>query len=124
MSIKIGADISNFSSLRGSVSKSSQKSMVKSEVVQTRKGKAAAQSNSVEGNLKKQDIQHIDRKINSLNLLSQKIQFSFSKEMGMLYVKVIDTKTGTVIGQIPPKAIMRFEESMREMIGVIFDKKE
>ncbi len=42
----------------------------------------------------------------------------------MLYIKVIDADTDTVIGQIPPKAIMRFEENMKEMIGIIFDKKE
>ncbi len=126
MSIKIGTNINNLSSLQGSVSKSSQfqKSMVKSEAVQTLKKKTAAQSGSAERNIRKQDVRNIDRKISSLNLLSQKIQFSFSEELGMLYIKVIDADTDTVIGQIPPKAIMRFEENMKEMIGIIFDKKE
>jgi len=69
-------------------------------------------------------LKNILNKMNNSGMLSEKVQFSFSDKLGELYVKVIDAKTGTVIGQIPSKEMMRLEENMREMIGIIVDKKE
>lgn len=55
--------------------------------------------------------------------LKERIGFGYEERLGQLYVKVIDRVTGKVIKEVPPKEFLEHRAAMRELIGLILDKK-
>ncbi len=62
----------------------------------------------------------LNREINPLNT---NIKFGFNDKIESLYVNVIDTQTDKTIRKIPSDEAMKLMERMREVVGIIFDKK-
>ncbi|BDY12004.1 FlaG family protein [Hydrogenimonas cancrithermarum] len=95
--------------------KSSQQ-MAREEVQQSER-KADTQK------LKKQ-LQEITDQLNKeMNPLNTSIRFGFNDKVEEMYVSVIDTSTDQEIRKIPSEEAMRLAAKMRELVGMIFDKK-
>jgi len=72
----------------------------------------------------KKKLQQIVEDLNkSLNPLNDSLKFKFDDKVDILTVKVIDTKNDKVIREFPPKEALRLMEKMREIVGMLFDKK-
>ena len=72
----------------------------------------------------KKKLQQIVEDLNkSLNPLNDSLKFKFDDKADILTVKVIDTKSDKVIREFPPKEALRLMEKMREIVGMLFDKK-
>ncbi len=73
--------------------------------------------------LKKQ-LQEITDKLNKeMDPLKTSIRFGFDDKIDELYVSVIDTSNNQVIRKIPSEEAIRLAAKMRELVGMIFDKK-
>ena len=73
--------------------------------------------------LKKQ-LQEITDKLNKeMNPLKTSIRFGFDDKIEELYISVIDTSNNQEIRKIPSEEAMRLAAKMRELVGMIFDKK-
>jgi flagellar protein FlaG len=73
--------------------------------------------------LKKQ-LQEITDKLNKeMNPLKTSIRFGFDDSVEELYISVIDTSSNQEIRKIPSEEAMRLAAKMRELVGMIFDKK-
>ena len=55
--------------------------------------------------------------------LTNDIRFGFSEEIGQLMVNVVDANTGEVIRQFPTEEAIEIMTKMKELIGMLFDKK-
>jgi flagellar protein FlaG len=49
------------------------------------------------------------------------LSFSVDKETGRTVVKVLDSKTGEVIRQIPAEEMVRVSQRIAKLVGVLFD---
>ncbi len=68
----------------------------------------------------------IDRSIEELRMvagtLDRKLSFTVNEELGRVVVKVIDAETDEVIKELPPEALQRVQERIREALGVLLDE--
>jgi len=55
--------------------------------------------------------------------LNKGIKFSISHETGDIVVQVINRKTEEVIRQIPPEELLELRTKLKEICGILFDKK-
>ncbi|MGC8706210.1 MAG: flagellar protein FlaG [Desulfurella sp.] len=73
--------------------------------------------------LSKNDVKQLIQKLNdSISSLNDSVKFSYSEDAKGLIVKVIDSKTGQVIRQMPPEELIKLEASLAQSIGIIFNK--
>ncbi|HTX72067.1 MAG TPA: flagellar protein FlaG [Rectinemataceae bacterium] len=54
---------------------------------------------------------------------NRRLSFSINEKLGQVVVKVIDSDTDKVVREIPPVELQRVYERIREVIGLLFDKK-
>ncbi len=74
-------------------------------------------------NINKNDVKSLVQKLNdSISTLNDSVKFSYSEDAKALIVKVVDTKTGQVIRQIPPEELVKLEANLSQSIGIIFNK--
>ena len=72
----------------------------------------------------KKELQKITEELNkAMNPLNDEIKFHFNNKIDELTVKVIDKKNNEVIREFPPKEALKLMEKMRELVGMLFDKK-
>ena len=72
----------------------------------------------------KKELEHITEELNkALNPLNTTLKFQFDNKVEELIVKVVDTKDNKVIREYPPKEALELTQKMRELIGLLFDKK-
>jgi flagellar protein FlaG len=90
------------------------------------------ESNSISDNVAKIEDKKIENKDlkkiidelnNTMNSLNTSLKFSFDDKINTLTVKVVDTKTDEVIREFPPKEAIKLMEKMKEVVGLLFDKK-
>jgi len=65
-------------------------------------------------------VEELNREMNPLNI---DLKFKFNDKIDELTVMVIDKKTNEVIREFPPKEALKLMEKMRELVGMLFDKK-
>ena len=63
-------------------------------------------------------IQEIEQLSSYFN---RRLKFSINRELGEVVVKVIDGETDKVIKVLPPEALQRLHERIREAVGLLFD---
>lgn len=73
--------------------------------------------------LKKQVQHSIDEMNTQLDLANYDLRYSIDGTTKDLVVKVVDTKTDKVIRQIPAEEILRLRAHMKDMAGLILEKK-
>jgi len=80
-------------------------------------------SNTDKSKLKK-ELEKITEELNqALNPLNTTLKFRFSDKIDELTVEVVDTKKNEVIRKFPSDEALRLMEKMREIVGILFDKK-
>ena len=57
-----------------------------------------------------------------LGITDFKLNFSVDKETKTVVVKILDSKTGEVIQEIPPPEILALAKEMEELKGILFNK--
>ena len=72
----------------------------------------------------KKELEKVVEELNkAMNPLNQDLKFNFDDKADELIVKVIDKRTDKVIRQFPPEEALKLMEKMRELVGLLFDKK-
>ena len=76
---------------------------------------------------KKEIQQHLNNTVKKLNdqmdSLNINIKFGFNDKIDTMFVDVTEKSTGRLIRKIPSEETMKLAEKMKEIIGMIFDKK-
>jgi len=68
----------------------------------------------------KNTIEHLNKHMDSLDT---NVKFGFDDKVGQMFVNVIERSTGKIIRRIPTEEAMKISEKMKEIVGMIFDKK-
>ena len=98
------------------------KEVENSEKTSTQKLKDA--NDEMDKNKLKKELQKLTEELNkALNPLNTTLKFKFNDKVEELMVKVVDTKDNKVIREYPPKEALELMEKMREIVGLLFDKK-
>jgi len=72
----------------------------------------------------KEELQKVVKELNeAMNPLNTDLKFKFNDKVDELTVLVVDKKHDKVIREFPPKEALRLMEKMRELVGMLFDKK-
>lgn len=70
------------------------------------------------------DISNVIRELQQVSLaFNRRLQFRVNEDLGMVIVKVIDSRTDEVIKEIPPEQLQRLHGRIREAIGLIVDER-
>ena len=73
------------------------------------------------------DPKALSKTVNDLNqqmdLLNTNITFGYNDKINQMFINVIEKSTGKVIRKFPTEEAMSLSEKMREIVGIIFDKK-
>lgn len=54
---------------------------------------------------------------------NEKVGFGYEKRLGLLYVQVLDKNTGDVVKEIPSKEFIQHQVFMKELAGMLLDRK-
>ncbi len=72
----------------------------------------------------KKELQHLMEELNkAMNPLNKDLKFRFNDKVNELVVEVVDTNSNEVIREFPPKEALELMEKVRELVGMLFDKK-
>ena len=72
----------------------------------------------------KKELEHLTEQLNKeMNPLNTDLEFKYNDKIDNFSVFVIDKKTDKIIREFPPKEALRLMEKMRELVGMLFDKK-
>jgi len=72
----------------------------------------------------KKELQQLMEELNkAMNPLNKDLKFRFNDKVDELVVEVVDTKSKEVIREFPPKEALELMEKVRELVGMLFDKK-
>ncbi len=85
-------------------------------------------SSEVKNKRDQKEIQkHLNNTVKKLNdqmdSLNINIKFGFNDKIDTMFVDVTERSTGRLIRKIPSEETMKLAEKMKEIIGMIFDKK-
>ena len=92
------------------------------------KPKTHDSSTDLEENKSKEEIKRELKKIvdelnNSIAPLNPNLEFKFNDKIDDLIMELVDKKNNEVIRQFPPKDAIQLMEKMKELVGILFDKK-
>jgi flagellar protein FlaG len=75
--------------------------------------------------LSKEDIIKMINEINQelQKTLNTALEFKYNDKVNELIVQVIDKKNNKVIREFPPREALKLMEKMRELVGMLFDRK-
>ncbi len=68
----------------------------------------------------KNTIEHLNKHMDSLDT---NVKFGFDDKVEQMFVNVMERSTGKIIRRIPTEEAMKISEKMKEIVGMIFDKK-
>ncbi len=97
--------------------KETQQNMSKTKSIDSTKGK---QDNKEIQKKLKNTVKNLNDQMSSLNI---DVKFGFNDKIDTMFVDVTEKSTGQLIRTIPSKETMQLAEKMKEVIGMIFDKK-
>lgn len=60
---------------------------------------------------------------NQMEALETNVTFGFNDKIDTMFVSVMERSTGKMIRKIPTEEAMSLAEKMKEIVGMIFDKK-
>ncbi|MGP1484689.1 MAG: FlaG family protein [Campylobacter sp.] len=68
-------------------------------------------------------VEEATKKLNEqMQELGTSIRFGYNDKLELMYVNVMELKTGDVIRKIPTEQVMKLSETFKEAIGLLFDK--
>ena len=65
----------------------------------------------------------VDDLNDQMDILNTNISFGFNDKIDMMYIDVKEKSSGKIIRKIPTEEAMSLSEKMKEIVGMIFDKK-
>jgi len=72
----------------------------------------------------KEKLQELTKKLNEeMSPLNPDIKFHFNDKVNEMVVNVIDKNTDKVIRKMPSDEAIKIMEKMKELVGILFDKK-
>ncbi len=72
----------------------------------------------------RKELQHLSEELNrEMNPLNMNVKFGFSDDIDSMYVTVKEKDTDQIIRKIPSDEAIELMKKMREIVGIIFDKK-
>ena len=86
----------------------------------TPSAKTAANDHISNKDVLKKTIEHLNKHMDSLDT---NIKFGFDDKVESMFVNVMERSTGKIIRRIPTEEAMKISEKMKEIVGMIFDKK-
>lgn len=86
----------------------------------TEESQSKNQSQSETAQVLSQTVKELNEQ---MYLLDTNISFGFNDEINKMYVTVIENSTGEMIRKIPTEEAMALSAKMKEIVGMIFDKK-
>ncbi|MFC3846936.1 flagellar protein FlaG [Helicobacter baculiformis] len=82
------------------------------------------ETDSIAQELKEQDLQKISKDLNEkMKRMHSDITFSYNEDIGGLVVTIKDDHGNRVIREIPPQEVIKLTKKMRDIVGILFDKK-
>ena len=76
---------------------------------------------------KEDKVKSLTKTVKDLNdqmdMLNTNITFGFNDKIDVMYVNVMEKSTGKLIRKFPTDEAMNLSEKMKEIVGIIFDKK-
>ncbi|WP_024787825.1 flagellar protein FlaG [Lebetimonas sp. JH369] len=86
--------------------------------------KATQTDNKMDKEHLKKELQKLTEELNrAINPLNTSLKFKFNDKIDFLTVEVVDTKKNDVIRKFPSDEALRLMEKMKEVVGILFDKK-
>lgn len=74
--------------------------------------------------LSEKDTKELVDKLNEqMGVLNTSIRFGYNDKINSMFVNILEAKSGKVIRKIPTEEVMSLSEHLKELVGVIFDKK-
>lgn len=55
--------------------------------------------------------------------LNLDVKFAYNEKINEVYINITNKNTGEVIRRLPTEEAMKIKESMKDLVGVLFDKK-
>ena len=72
----------------------------------------------------KKELQHLSEQLNrEISPLNTGLEFKYNDKIDNFSVFVIDKQTDKIIREIPSKDALKLMEKMKELVGMLFDKK-
>lgn len=73
---------------------------------------------------KAEDMQRVAENLSkTAQIFNVQAKFSVHKATKEIMVKIVDTRTGQVLREIPPEKMLDLAAAMRELLGLVVDKK-
>lgn len=86
--------------------------------------KSARETNKQNEEEIKQELNNTVENLNKqIELLDTNVKFGFNDKIDAMFVNVMERSTGKMIRKIPTEEAMSLAEKMKEIVGMIFDKK-
>ncbi len=79
----------------------------------------ASPAEASEGDVSERDLQKISDVLQPFQIA---LKFSRDEETGAIVVRVIDERSGEMLRQIPPEALLRLSAALGKLQGQIFDR--
>ncbi len=84
---------------------------------------AEKQIHDTQKNVSRDEIEKFLKKaLNNASILNRDLKYTINRDTNRIIVKVVDKTTDKVIKEIPPEAIQRLQDSIREAIGLLVDE--
>jgi len=85
------------------------------------------QQNQNKNELSTQEQEALQKSVEKFNEMSEKldldVKFAYNDKIDQIYLNVIDKNTGQTIRKLPSEEAMKIAESMKDLVGALFDKK-
>ena len=89
----------------------------------TQVGKSARENKQNEEEIKQELTKTVENLNKQMETLETNIKFGFNDKIDAMFVNVMERNTGKMIRKIPTEEAMTLAERMKEIVGMIFDKK-
>jgi len=74
--------------------------------------------------LKKEDIPKLVDELNKVSeSLNVDVKFAYNDKIDEVYINITDKNTGRVIRKLPSEEAMKIKETMKDLVGSLFDIK-
>ncbi|WP_263832732.1 flagellar protein FlaG [Sulfurospirillum oryzae] len=95
--------------------------------VPVRQVEQTADTSKVNQQSQDEDSKGLSETVKELNkqmdLLNTNITFGYNDKINQMFINVIEKSTGKVIRKFPTEEAMSLSAKMKEIVGIIFDKK-
>ena len=85
--------------------------------------KSARENRQNEEEIKEAHNSTVENLNKQMEILDTNVKFGFNDKIDAMFVNVMERSTGKMIRKIPTEEAMSLAEKMKEIVGIIFDKK-